>query len=243
VLKSFAFGGSAVGGNASAYLPPSFDPSSPIFMVASGAHRNDQVRPDKRYRRSCILAAIRKLLMQRGAQGITIREIAKHSGYSVQTIYNLAGRQNEAIEDALAEYSHYVMQESVPNPSDPHALFAILNSWLETIKLVPQYCIESSQVFFSEATRGLYYKNRQCHARGMTTLLREQMRCGIIRRDVNVEELAEQLILFSSASCLEWSADTISLDRLRVRLYSGFASLISDKVEVEYRGTIEKRLL
>lgn len=202
----------------------------------------DRIREDKRYRRSCILAAIRRLLMQRGAKGVTIREIATHSGYSVQTLYNLVGSQKVAIQDALAEYSQHVMQESVANLDDPCALFAILDTWLETIEHLPQYCVQSTQVYYSKATRELYYKNRQCHSQVMTKLLQQQVRYGIIRADVNIEELAEQLILFSSASCLEWADGTISFDRLRIRLHSVFASLIANKVAPQYREVIEKRL-
>lgn len=221
----------------------SFDPSSPIMLSSAGdLQQPGHVRHDKRYRRSRILAAIRTLLMQRGAQGVTIREIALHSGYSVQTLYNLVGRQNEAIEDAVAEYARFVMQEAVITPHDPCALFDILDNWIETIAATPDYCIQSTQAYFSEATRGLYYKNRQSHASIMMTLLQKQERCGVIQKGVNVEELAAQLILFSSASCLEWSDEVLSFERLKSRLYSGFVSLISDKVESDHRGAIDKRV-
>jgi len=210
--------------------PALYDPAVPLMPPGRIHSSSAGMRPDKRYRCSLILAAIRRVLMQDGYNGIAVRRVADASGYSVQTIYNLVGSQSESISEAINEYSRFVVSTAAPQAEDPNALIGIIDGWVQSIQEHPEFCLQSTRVFFTGA-RHAFHENRQQHIAMLKGLLVRQKKCGVIREDVDVLELADQLIALSSTSCLEWADQCLSIERLRRRLYSGFTSLLADKLE------------
>ena len=80
------------------------DPYEPL-AVNAGKIQAGVNRLNQRERRARILASTRKLIGERGSGDITVREIALISDVSPQTLYNLVGPRDQAIVDALNEYS------------------------------------------------------------------------------------------------------------------------------------------
>src|SRR3546814_17176471 len=75
------------------------DPTQPIQrMPVQIGNRSYAPGQNQRQRRAAILATIRRLLIDDGFEGVTVRRIAECSGHAVQTIYNLVGSRNQAIE-------------------------------------------------------------------------------------------------------------------------------------------------
>jgi AcrR family transcriptional regulator len=224
-----------------ANLPVIYDPILPIPHDAGRRLQlSFDITPDKRGRRSQILAAIRRLLVERGCAAISVRRIAETSGYSVQTIYNLVGSRNQAIVEAISEYARLVVKMATPRPDDPHAVIGVIDGWLQTIKTMPDFCRTTSMMLLTDSD--IWYTFRDLEVECMCDLLAKQQKCGIMKGDVDVKELAEQLITFSSFSCLEWSNRSLPFERLQTRLSSGYASLIADKIEPAYRSAISRHI-
>lgn len=218
--------------------PIMFDPFDPIAYRPGKLPQAAVVtRQSQRARRSKILASIRLLLTESGCESVTVRRIAKLSGYAVQTIYNLVGPREQAICEAISEYSLFVGRAARPRAEDPNAVLGIVSSWLDAIRTQPEFCRQTNMIFFTDS-RSIYYKFRDRQLRGMRNFLKRQQDCGIVRADVNVRDLAEQLVLLSSALWLEWSDRPFSLDVLYYKLCSGCSSLLADKFEPQHRLAI-----
>jgi AcrR family transcriptional regulator len=201
------------------------------------AEANCGVRYSQRVRRSHILATVRRLLTEQGCDNVTVRGMAEASGYAVQTIYNLVGPRDQAISEAISEYSLFVGRTARPQADDPRALFAIIDRWMDAIEATPEFARQANLIFFTES-RSIYYKFRDRQLRGMRSLLKRQQAVGIITPGTDTKELAEQLVLLSSALCLEWSDRPFPLEALHHRIASGCANLLASKLAPEHRANL-----
>jgi hypothetical protein len=213
----------------------------PFIPIPVGAGRPagtvGGTRQIQRLRRSEILATIRRLLAESGCDNVTVRKIAGVSGYAVQTIYNLVGPRNDAISEAISEYSIFVGRTAIAKPEDPTALPSIVNGWLHAVSIKPELARQANLIYFTDA-RDIYYKFRDRQLIGMRKLLMKQKNCGIIKQDVDISRLAEHLVFCSSSLWLEWSDRPFPLELLHERLCSGYAALLSDKLDPQYGGVI-----
>ena len=206
--------------------PVLYDPAQPIHHF-HGLGRTSAVpsRRNQRLRRAQILATIRRLLTEDGLDGVTVRGIAQASGHAVQTIYNLVGPRDQAIVEAISEYTRYVGHTALPDPGDPNAVVDIIGRWLQSIEAAPDFCRQVCLIFFSPS-RAIFYHFRDKQLKAMQGLLARQQKCGILRADANLGDLAEQLVTFASASCVEWSDRPFPLEQLHRRIHAGFANLL-----------------
>jgi AcrR family transcriptional regulator len=208
--------------------PVLYDPALPIHHFP-GQAKAAPSRRNQRLRRAQILATIRRLLTEEGFEGVTVRRIAQASGHAVQTIYNLVGPRDRAIVEAISEYTRYVGRTASPSPEDPQAVMAIIDCWLRSVEAAPAFCRQVSMIHFGSA-REVFYSFRDRELKGMQGLLSRQQKCGAIRPEANVRDLAEQLVLLASALCVEWSDRPFPVEQLRRRLYSGYANLLAGAV-------------
>jgi hypothetical protein len=207
-----------------------YDPTRPITHGPSRtARRAPAPGQNQRHRRSVILATIRRLLLEEGCEKVTVRRIAECSGHAVQTIYNLVGPRDAAITEAINEYCQYIGLTAMPDPDNPSAAAEKFDHELKSIEANPEYCRKVCLIFFSES-RHIFYNFRDRQIRYMNSFLMRQKRCGIIRPDVKSYDLAQQVILFTSALCVEWSDRPFPLNLLQRRLYAGYANLLSGAI-------------
>lgn len=207
-----------------------YNPASPILFARGGSALSAAAsRQNQRLRRAHILATIRQLLTDHGFDGVTMRRIAEVSGHAVQTIYNLVGPRDQAIIEAIVEYTRYVGRTAAPDPEDPNAVVEIIDRWLESIAAKPEFCRQVSLIFFSDS-RHIFYAFRDRQLKGMHGLLQHQQKCGVLRPEANTRDLAELLVLLASALCVEWADRPFPLDQLHRRIYAGFANLLSGAI-------------
>lgn len=207
-----------------------YDPNLPILHFPRGAMASS--RRNQRLRRARILATIRRLLTEDGFEALTVRRIAEASGHAVQTIYNLVGPRDQAIVQAISEYTRYVGRTACPREDDPQAVIEIFDRWLQSIEAAPKFCRQVSLIFFSRS-RSVFYDFRDLELKGMHGLLKRQQKSGVIRPEINVRDLAEQLVLFASALSIEWADRPFPVEQLRRRLYSGYANLLAAAIAPE----------
>lgn len=203
-----------------------YDPSLPILHFAAGTAAS---RRNQRLRRAKILATIRRLLTEQGFEGVTVRRIAEASGHAVQTVYNLVGPRDQAIVEAISEYTRYVGRTASVREDDPHAVIEIIDRWLQSVEAAPEFCRQVSLIFFGRS-RAIFYDFRDRELQGMWRLLRRLQKSGALRQDINVRDLSEQLVLLASGLCVEWSDRPFPVGQLRRRLYSGYANLLAAAV-------------
>lgn len=175
------------------------------------------------------MSAIRRLLIDRGLDGVTMRRIAEMSGHAVQTIYNLVGPHDQAVISSLSEYTRFVGRSADHDPRDPMALLTISDGWLRSIAAAPEFSRRISLILFTDS-RDIYFQFRDRETRAMRAMLARQQKMGLVRPDVDVGDMADQVVLHSSALCLEWADGHLPFETLRHRMANAISSLISDKL-------------
>ena len=216
----------------SAMLPAAFeyDATAPVPALLNAADPTaGSCRINQRARRSAILAAIRKLIVTEGRDGVTVRGIAECSGHAVQTIYNLVGPRETAITEAIREYSAYVGMNFF-DPANPEAVADIVEHQLLAIERNPDFCREVCLMFFGPS-RGVFYAFRDSQIKRLEALLRRQQALGMLRKSADLRAIATQIMVYSGALCVEWADRSFPLDELRRRLYSGYHSIFSGAID------------
>lgn len=204
-----------------------YDPMRPILRQRGHVPQHAAVcRHNQRLRRSQIRAVIRRMLIERGFEGVTVRRVAAASGHAVQTIYSLVGSRDQAIIDAIGEYTGFVGRTAAPRVENPGAVIDIVDCWLQSIETTPEFCRQVSRIFFTQS-RSVFYSLRDQQAAHLSSLLRRQQACGVLQADLDVRALAEQFVLLASALCLEWSDRPFPIGQLQKRLRSGYEALLA----------------
>jgi AcrR family transcriptional regulator len=217
-----------------------YDPCRPIlYQRGRSQDALSSSRYNQRSRRSQILATIRRLLTEHGFDGLTMRRIAEASGHAVQTIYSLVGSRDEAILEAINEYVRYVGRTTESRWDDPYAVIGITDGWVQSMATTPEFCRQVSLIFFTQS-RGVFYKFRDQQLGRMFNLLTKQQKCGVLKADVNVRDLSEQLVVLSTGLCLEWSDRPFPLEHLHRRLYSGYRSLLGAAIDPDFVASMDR---
>lgn len=211
-----------------------FDPAQPILRPAGHLGKTDGFGQNQRHRRSVILASIRRLLMDEGHQGITVRRVAECSGHAVQTIYNLVGPRHLAITEAVTEYSQYVCLTATPNPADPDASVGMIGRELQSIEINPEFCRNVCNMYFTES-RSIFYDFRARQTKMLHGFLLQQQKSGIIRPGADTRSMAENFMLFMGAIFLEWSDFSLTFEQLKKRLYTGYFSMMAEAIQPSAR--------
>jgi AcrR family transcriptional regulator len=223
---------------ASALAAPAviFDPTLPIPRATGHLASAEAFGQNQRHRRSMILASIRRLLLEEGYEGITVRRVAECSGHAVQTIYNLVGPRDLAITEAVTEYSQYVCMTSTPNPADPYASVAMIDREVKSIEINPAFCRNVCNIYFTES-RGIFYDFRARQTKMLHSFLVQQQKTGIIRAGVDTRSMAENFMMFMGQVFVEWSDYSLPIDQLKQRLYAGYYSMMAEAIVPSARRT------
>lgn len=198
-----------------------YDPKLPILGIANAGEGASRavLRQGQKWRRAEIMATIRQLLIERGYQGVTIRRIAEMSGRAVQTIYNLLGPREDAIVQAISEYTASVAQSFNPDPSDPEAIRKMVEAQIRSVEEAPEFCQQVCRIYFTN-DRHIYYKFRDLQTRGLYAMLIKQKRNRIIRPEVNCLDLAANFMACVGSHYIEWTDGNISFEELRKNVNS-----------------------
>ncbi|MGE3690113.1 MAG: TetR/AcrR family transcriptional regulator [Novosphingobium sp.] len=200
-----------------------FDPFAPLPLPDPSAGGKDGARRNQRLRRATILAITRQLLAENGCEGVTVREIARRSGFALQTIYNLVGPRDHAITDAISEYSLFVGRVASRQPgTDP--LRRLVDTWMEAVQASPEFARQCNMIMFTPS-RHIYYRFRDIQIRGMTKLLRIEKKEGRLAQHSSPRKLAEQLVFYSTAVWVDWADRPGPIPELRERLLWGLLKL------------------
>lgn len=204
-----------------------YDPSRPILPAANPRPIDHR---DKRTRASLILASIRTLSMECGIEGITVRDIARHSGFSTQTLYNLLGSRDSAIEESVKEYYRFVSLLEPIDAAAPDAVFCLIDRWIDSIEDAPQFQKHIGRSFL-QGDRDLFYRLRLDTSDQLTKLFTNQRKARVLKSDVDEIRLSRQLVWYSGSLILDWCDELIDLDDVRKQLVEAFATMMAGTYE------------
>ncbi len=204
-----------------------FDPFRPIPPGADKAQAAQAgARVNQRLRRAEIRAVTRRLLAEEGVEGVTMRRIARESGFALQTIYNLVGPRDQAITDAISEYSLHVGRVASTGATPP-TLGKVVDMWIAGAEACPEFARQCHRIYFTPS-RAIYCRFRDIQIRGMAKFLRNQEAAGAMYFHTSPRRLAEQLVFYAAALWLDWADQDYPLAVLRERLTPGLVKLSRD---------------
>jgi AcrR family transcriptional regulator len=205
-----------------------FDPNKPILAAAvdGDATIGAVTRSNQRMRRAQIRAATRKLLAENGCDAVTVRDIARASGFALQTVYNLGGPREQLIIDAISEYSLFVGRMA-SRKQGVSTLPNLVDTWIESAQCCPEFARQCNLIVFTRS-RPIYYRFRDIQIRGMTKLLRLQRENGQMLLGSSPRKTAEQLVFYATAIWIDWADRPFPFPQLRDRLVLGMTKLLRD---------------
>jgi AcrR family transcriptional regulator len=217
--------GSVTGQDEAADLGRRFDPYAPLPVSVGKPHEpSSGARYNQRARRARILAATRRLLGEQGCEEVTVREIARTSGFALQTIYNLVGPRDRAITDAISEYSLFVGRTAARSEGGP-SLTGVIDMWIVAAEACPEFARQCNLIMFTPS-RHIYYHFRDIQIRGIAKLLRNQQAQGRLFLKTSPRQVAEEVVYFATAMWIDWADRQYPLAVLREKLSSALPKLL-----------------
>lgn len=213
------------------------DPRCPVLQPSQQQSRPGRsiARYNQRQRRSVILAAIRRLLIEDGYKGVTLRRIAAVSGHVVQTVYNLVGPRDLAIVEAISDYTIYVGGLFPQDPEDPAALIKSIEWQAGSVLRAPEFTRQVCLIHFTD-DRHIFYDYREKQTRNVHSLLARQKRSGVLRRDVDCRDLARDLMMLSGSIFIDWADRAFPDEELLPRLKSGYGNILAGAISPRFGG-------
>src|SRR5687768_14714106 len=99
-------------------------------------------RHKRNERRAAILAVARRLLSERGFDGVTMRDLAQESGVTVQTLYNGFDGKESIIAEAIEERVDFELGFGGEGARALGRLLLVLETPLRIIESSPRYSRE-----------------------------------------------------------------------------------------------------
>jgi AcrR family transcriptional regulator len=165
------------------------------------------VAEQKAARRSHILAVARQLIVERGYDGVTMRDLAAVAGVSVPTLYNLCGGKDDLLRQAVAAGFDPVSLSPARRLRGHRRMLAILETGAEEIDRQPGlYRSMLAMVTRSrQAQVPMLDIGARLHAEVLATL-DELHDLGQLAPWVDRPVLAERLTATCVTAALEWAA-------------------------------------
>ncbi len=181
------------------------------------AKRGSYSSPRQQQRREQILSAARELIASKGYDGLTMRDLARASGVSDATLYNLFTTKDRLVMTAVADLLEGIAQ-SVQKLDKVRGLAAIVrysDAISEQIQQRPAYAQAMSRALFQSEPQSrivdvLLDSNRRFLSKELYGAKRE----GELRAGVDVTSSATILSGHTWGVLLMWNKGLLSLDLL-----------------------------
>ena len=189
----------------------------------------DLVSKQREERKQRILDAARRLIAERGYEGVTMRELADESLVSVPTLYNLFGGKNELLIAAVEAYFMDLLAraEERTEVRGLSKLFAVCQALSVQMPRHAEYA-RSLMAFFGGTVESTQL--REFVARELTNQLVDALEEMRERRQlvawVDTVALGERLASLMIMTSFEWANQHISDEALPSAVLFGTAALV-----------------
>jgi AcrR family transcriptional regulator len=157
----------------------------------------------QRARRAEILADTRRLLAETGHERLTLRRVAERCGVTVQTIRNSFGRREDLIAQAVNEHTTTIWRRLGQPYAGPQAFIAFPDVIRHVVTQAPAFLRGTICAAFTNIPS---LQVLQSHAAlNKTQLLRQMARRDLIRPEIDIGMLADQITKIDTMLMYEWS--------------------------------------
>lgn len=196
-------------------------------------------------RRRRILREARKLLVQRGLEGFTFRELCKNADVAQRTIYNAFGGKERVMAMAIRQYYDQFV-ESIPHAFTAQTLDGVLE------QLIYTHVRNGDIKNYTKAVIALYNSPtadpeireamRQIGVEGLTPLITMMKAQGKIERGIDIDELIDNLTNVQYMILSGWCLGSIEDSRFVFRMIEAFLLMASSVTKGTARAEIVERL-
>jgi len=195
-------------------------------------------------RRNRILAEAHGLLMEKGVEGFSMREVLARSGVAQRTLYAAFGTKDELIVQAADQFFNGLMDKAPPPPAAA--------DFEGMMQRIAHFAAETTSLkAYSKALAGVYFstsENQKVHdclydinQRGGGYWLKRAVEERVLI-ELSVEDqafLGKMMANSSYAVVIDWAADRISQGELARRWQLAFLTTVRSFVRPKHRATVD----
>lgn len=192
-------------------------------------------------RRSSILAAARRLMVDAGFEGVCFRDIAGICEISVPTIYNIVGDRAEVLNQASMEWVYWLgAAASVRSDAGNKVLQLMQKFWISALDF-PDYTKTAARVLAApdHPLSKAFHNSGSALIGKWLTELRAQ---GQLRSLVAIDSLARQLALSVNAGICNWALAPYDEARFKRDFASGPGLMLLGAVHGSEIEVVEQAL-
>lgn len=173
----------------------------------------------KQQRRERIFEVARRLITEKGYDGLTMRDLADASGVSVPTLYNLCGSKNDLLFQAVAEEVDTTIAAINSGPGSrsrgTRRLLALLAVGHEEMSRSPAYyrALLAAAVRSEDARQPLLAVGSRL-ADELRDALAHMQASGELEPWVEISLLADRLRTICVWSSFEWASGSLTTDQV-----------------------------
>lgn len=198
---------------------------------------------DQRRRRSHILAAARMVMTQEEFDAVQLRSVARESGVSVQTIYNLVGNRMELMGASAADWVSSIAQVARIEAAqhDLNAPLTLLTMFWSSAFTQAAYVESAVRTTTLEATplARPFQRAGIEEFLGDLKLIQAQ---GMLREGVDVTSIARQLTLSAYFTISAWVTERYPVESYRADLVNGPGMILAGALRGEELRRLERGL-
>jgi AcrR family transcriptional regulator len=183
----------------------------------------------KAERRARILAAARKLIADRGYEGLTMRDLAKASRVSVPTLYNLFGSKHALLLGELEETFANVAAslERVRDGSFVERALAACEAGNQDLLSAPGYSRELTHLFLtSEETRPLRQGIAERYVQMMAGVLRDAQTQRELAAWVDPVAVSRRMFAHYTHAMIQWAQGELDADEFQQATQLGMSLML-----------------
>jgi len=198
----------------------------------------------KAERRERIRAAARRLVAERGYDGLTMRDLARAARVSVPTLYNLFGSKDAIL---TAEMESSVGRVAAELPSGGESFFArgmaAFEAGMRVVTESPEFYRQLMRLFLtSPEARPMRRRTEEGYIAVMASNLTAAKAAGQLADFADPTEVATHMFGLYIAAFLAWGADDLDLDGFRHAALSGICHLLLGVARGPFAAEVEARL-
>ena len=178
------------------------------------------IAEQRRERQERILSAVRRMIAERGFEGVTIRELARESRVSVPTLYKLIGGKDALLFAAVESHYSALLAGVDAESGGVDRLFSIVDAQCDELQRTSRYSRALLGVFSGANPRAHALTETIVHeltsefANALGQMSEERQLASWVEPRVLAQRLAAQC----TACTLSWATDHLSNEGLRATM-------------------------
>jgi AcrR family transcriptional regulator len=198
----------------------------------------------KAERRERIQAAARRLVAERGYEGLTMRDLARAARVSVPTLYNLVGSKDAILAAEMESQTRRVAAE-LPTGGDSFFArgMAAFEAGMRVVTDAPEFYRQLMRMFLtSPEACDLRRRTEEGYIAIMASNLSAAKAAGQLADFADPATVARHMFGLYMASFLAWGMDELDLDGFRRAALSGICHLLLGVARGPFAEDVEARL-